>query len=170
VPDGPPQVGDALAAAPTPLALWTTSSRPSSTVEAAKFFPAWCLYLSRYDERSWLENRRFVDENSFVTTATLDRPARWTRLASLPAEHRLTLHVRTAQAVEAPWRLVVRADDAVVFDREYAAGDKVWHDERIDLTPLTGRTVALSVEQHYVSTKSTKTSLVAWQRLEIVEE
>lgn len=170
VPDGVPQVGDVLAATPTPLSQWETAGRSASAVEAAKFFPAWELHLSRYDERTWLESRRFLDENSFVTTASLERPARWTRLAALPAEHRLTLHVRAASAVACPRRLVVRADGAVVFEREYAADDQTWHDERIDLTPLTGRTVALTVEHEYVTTKSTKTSLVAWQRLEIGEE
>jgi len=137
----------------------------------------WQLLQSRYDEKLWLTNQMFLQDDCRLTQALPTVPAVWTRTVGLPATAPKVLRLRVAAAGSEPWQLTVRVNEKVVLDRKIeAAGNSNdpkarWREEKIDLKPYAGRTVQLTLVHSPVSTtnKNPPPSLAGWQRMEIVD-
>jgi hypothetical protein len=137
----------------------------------------WQLLQSRYDEKLWLDNKMFLQDDCRLTQALPTVPAVWTRTVGLPSTAPKVLRLRVAAAGSEPWQLTVRVNERVVLDRKIepvanASDLKArWRDEKIDLKPFAGRTVQLTLIHSPISTtnKNPPPSLAGWQRMEIVD-
>lgn len=137
----------------------------------------WKLLQSRYDDKLWLENKMFLQDDCRLTQALPTVPAVWTRTVGLPSTAPKVLRLRVAAAGSEPWQLTVRVNEKVVLDRKIepvsnAADAKArWREETIDLKPYAGRNVQLTLMHSPVSTtnKNPPPSLAGWQRMEIVD-
>lgn len=136
----------------------------------------WKLLQSRFDDKLWLENKMFLQDDCRLTLALPTIPAVWTRTVGLPPTARKVLHLRTAVAGTEPWQLTVRVNDKVVLERKVEPDSGTdpkarWRDMKVDLASYAGRTVQITLIHSPVATtaKNPPPSLAGWQRMEIID-
>lgn len=134
----------------------------------------WQLVQSRYDEKVWLENRLFLEDDCRLTLAGTDAPAIWNRTVALPTASPKVLKLRTAAAGTEPWNLKVRINGETVSERKIepaAGGDSPWRDDVVDLARYAGRTIQITLlHEAGPPAKGAKPSPAAWQSMTIVEK
>jgi hypothetical protein len=172
IPEGEPQVD--IVRDPSPaLADWRRSALGAGQWEMSRLARDWTLMQNRYQsyvDKIFTENKTFLEQDCVVTNPSGDRHVFWTRDVTVPAGTGAKLHLRTAAAGEAPYRLGVRVGEETVFERVYdpVKSGSPWHDDVLDLAKYAGKPIRLVLVGENAMEKQTKAALIAWQRMEIV--
>lgn len=133
----------------------------------------WSLVQGRYDEKLWLDNKLFLEDDCRLTLAATDAPAIFTRGVELPESSPKKLKLQVAPGVDEPWLLEVRIGSKSVLERKIeAATERRWQEIEVDLAEHHGRTVQLTLvhKSATAAAKGAKPSLAAWRGMAIVEK
>ncbi len=161
------------ATAPAPffnagLKHWAPDLADSEKSAFASILPGWwpaAVYKSRWqfvpgDVRG--ETRLLISR-----TGENQQPTWLTSKLDVPVEPS-SLHIRVANQPGQKWRLVVRIENEIVFDRvlEDAATSNNWQEIAVDLSPFAGRST-LATAMH--GSADGQPSEALWKRIEVIK-
>ena len=160
------------ASQPGPLAHWRTHVEPQTDLNTAAVLPGWTAIGSQSPRRS-KEGARFRDEQrgeSWVleTESGRDRAARFVKTVSL-ADDAPKLIARVGRDDDAGWtlRLLVDGEPFAAEPINKESAPDGWRTVTIDLAPLAGRTILLTVDQAPPGEGRDKATRAYWKSLRI---
>ncbi len=159
-PTGPLPVGPAPAS-------WNAWVEPRLRTAAGAVLPGWTILGGACDERTGFVAPAPSLPQVLVTKAA-DTPVRLARRVALPAGRRASLALEMGHDAAGSSRVDVRVDGLTLAQTALKPGTPAqpWQSWSVDLTPLAGRTVWLTVVQESASAAP---AYAWWKRLEVID-
>jgi outer membrane protein assembly factor BamB len=163
--------GEDLALLALPAA-WTTHLG-SALQGSDAVLPGWTLLQSEPATKAikaGLQTSAGGEQAGFVTIASVDSPASWARLVTLPPDEPIKLRIKAGAVGPDAWTLVVRAGNEQLHSSPIASsGTDKFGDVEVDLSKLAGQTVWLFVSQTMgAEAKRGTRSAATWKSLQLV--